>query len=330
MNRARAIVVLLVVGLVGYVGWRAWPRGEGRYLSGYVEGDTLYLSAPVSGAVTGLSVVKGQRVAAGAPLFLIDPRPTAAQREQAEAGLEAAKAQARDAEKGQRPQELAVIQAQRAEVAAQLRQARKEYDRVRVLAARGYYSQARLDQARAEFETLQAQARETSRRLDVAELGQRSDQIQAARARTVQAEGLLAETESRLSQLAPAAPADARVQDVFFQKGEWAPANQPVVALLPDDRVKLRFFVPQAEVARYRPGRSVRFTCDGCGRPMTAKIGYVSPTAEYTPPVIYSRESRYKLVFLVEAWPERPRALAVGQPVDVVPLGPESGSEPGR
>src|SRR5690606_41913055 len=68
----------------------------------------------------------------------------------------------------------------------------------------------------------------------------------------------------RSGQLAPAAPAAARVEEIFFQRGEWAAANQPVLALLPDSEVKLVFFVPEAETARYRPGRTVRFTCDGC------------------------------------------------------------------
>jgi HlyD family secretion protein len=317
------VLAVIVLALVGWVVWRAWPRGGHDYLSGYVEGDVLYLSAPVSGAVTSLSVVKGQRVAAGGPLFVIDPRPQAAERDQAQASLQAAQAEVRDAEKGERPAELAVIAAQRAQVQAQLRQARNDFERVRVLAAKGYYSQSRLDQARAEFETVQAQVREAEKRLDVAELGQRSDQIAAARARAVQAAGGLAEAETRLSQLAPVAPSGGRVQDVFFQRNEWAPANQPVVALLPDDRIKVRFFVPQGEVTRYRPGHVIRFTCDGCADGMRAKIGYVSPTAEYTPPVIYSRESRHKLVFLVEAWPERPRDLAPGVPVDVTPLPAE-------
>ncbi|WP_374579159.1 HlyD family efflux transporter periplasmic adaptor subunit, partial [Phenylobacterium sp.] len=110
----------------------------------------------------------------------------------------------------------------------------------------------------------------------------------------------------------------ARVEDVFFQAGEWAPANQPIVSLLPDDRIKLRFFVPQAEIAAYRPGASVRFACDGCPSGLSARISYISPRPEFTPPVIYSRETRDRMVFLVEAVPSA--RLNPGQPVDVQPL----------
>jgi HlyD family secretion protein len=92
------------------------------------------------------------------------------------------------------------------------------------------------------------------------------------------------------------------------------------VSLLPDDKVKLRFFAPEAEVARYHIGETVHFDCDGCATGLTARIRYVSAQPEFTPPIIYSRSSRDRLVFLVEAEPVDPRALTPGLPVDVEPL----------
>jgi HlyD family secretion protein len=115
------------------------------------------------------------------------------------------------------------------------------------------------------------------------------------------------------------------VEDVFFRPGEWVPANQPVLSLLLDDRIKVRFFVPEEQVPLYRPGLTVAVGCDGCGPPRSARIAYVSPRAEFTPPVIYSRGSREKLVFMVEAVPERPSSLAPGQPVNVSPLPASEG-----
>src|SRR5690606_35758630 len=103
------------------------------------------------------------------------------------------------------------------------------------------------------------------------------------------------------------------------QTGEWVPGSQPVLALLPDGAVKLRFFVSEADLPRYAPGVPVIFTCDGCGAPRSATITHVSPRPEFTPPVIYSRGSREKLVFLIEAKPDDPFNLAPGQPIDVAP-----------
>ena len=101
------------------------------------------------------------------------------------------------------------------------------------------------------------------------------------------------------------------------------PAGSPVVSLLPDFRVKLRFFVPEEEVARARTGREVSFTCDSCPAGLKATISYVSPRAEYTPPVLYSQSARTKLVFLVEAQPlATGTPLPPGLPVSVAPFGP--------
>ncbi|RYG01882.1 MAG: HlyD family efflux transporter periplasmic adaptor subunit, partial [Caulobacteraceae bacterium] len=93
-----------------------------------------------------------------------------------------------------------------------------------------------------------------------------------------------------------------------------------VVALLPNDKIKLRFFVPERQINGYRPGAEVKFSCDGCQAGMTARVTYISPRPEFTPPVIYSRETRDRLVYLVEAKPSV--LLNPGQPVDVQPIGP--------
>jgi HlyD family secretion protein len=98
------------------------------------------------------------------------------------------------------------------------------------------------------------------------------------------------------------------------------PANQPVLSIIPDGKVKVRFFVPEANVSHYRPGQTVHFSCDGCASGLTARIGYVSPDPEFTPPIIFSRESRDRLVFMVEAYPTNPQRFNPGLPVEVEPL----------
>jgi HlyD family secretion protein len=321
MSRLRPIIIVLVLVAVVALAWRFWPRGHGpETLSGYVEGETLYLSAAASGTVSTVAVQRGDRVRAGAALFQIDPGTAAAVTAQAEAALRAAEAASRDAASGQRAPERAIIEAQRSAARARVHEAELAHGRVRTLFSQGFAARARLDQAQAELDTARALLRETERRLDVAALGQRQDQVAAAAARAGQARGALTEAEVRARLLAPVAPVDARVEDVFFQRGEWAPANQPVVALIPDDRVKLRFFVRETEVNRYRPGARVSFSCDSCEAAQAATVTWVSPRPEFTPPVIYSRDSRDKLVFLVEARPDRPRSLTPGLPVDVTPL----------
>ena len=287
--------------------FRAPPR-----LSGYIEGEPLYLASPIAGQLTQVLVARGQRVAAGAPLFVVDTRTLAAARDQATGRV----TQAQSA--------IAGAQATRAQLAANVAAARasavqagQDYARVQHLLAigSGAISKQDVDKYRAADATARAQLAAAKRQADAA-----AAQIGAAGGQLGEAEGARADALARLGQASPVAPVAARVEDVFFQAGEWAAANQPVVSLLPDARVRLRFFVPERSVAIYRPGRQVSFGCDGCAKSLVATINYVSPRAEFTPPVIYSLQSRDRLVFLVEALPANPAGLTPGLPIDVVPL----------
>jgi len=139
------------------------------------------------------------------------------------------------------------------------------------------------------------------------------------------AQAQLAQAEWRLDQMSQAAPQTGVVVDTLYRPGEWVAAGAPVVSLLPPDNVKVRFFVPEPRLGAIEVGDEVRVSCDACPPELTAVISYISPDAEYTPPVIYSREMRAKLVYLVEARPRRPTALHPGQPVDVT-LPPASSS----
>src|SRR5262249_45655025 len=107
------------------------------------------------------------------------------------------------------------------------------------------------------------------------------------------------------------------VQQIYFRQGEMVAAGRPVLALLPPENLKVRFFVPEAKLPEIALGDLVRVNCDGCAGDLTARVSFISRTAEYTPPVIYSLEERSKLVFLIEARPDQPEKVRVGQPVSV-------------
>jgi HlyD family secretion protein len=321
--KPQRLVVLVLAGLaLFFLAWRliAPQFREAETLSGYIEGEPLYLSAATAGTVRAMAVRRGQRVSGGARLFLIEPDQQIAQSEQAEADLAAARAQAEDARSGQRPPEIGILEADLAAAEAAAREARIALDRAQALVRRGIYARVRLDEARAQHQSAVARVTAARRRIEVAELGQRAGQIRAADARVALAAARVSETGARLNTLSPIAPGAGRVEEVFFQRGEWAPANQPVVALILDERVYVRFFVPEASVALYRPGRRVAFRCDACPAGLMATVSYVSPRPEFTPPIIYSREARDRLVFMVEARPDNGARLVPGLPVDVVPL----------
>jgi HlyD family secretion protein len=324
MNRQRLLIAALALAAAAIVAaLLLLPRFSGpKPLTGYVEGDPLYLAAPTAGTVRAMTVARGDEVKAGQPLFVVDPQQQAGAVGQAQAELAAAEAQATDVRKGERPSELATLDANIAAAEAKARDAEVTLRRTTDLTAAGVASKQQLDDARAAAQTAQAALAAARRQKETATLGARPDQVRAADARVQQAKAGLAAAIARLGDLAPKAPEAARVEDVFFQQGEWAPANQPILSLLPDARIYVKFFVPEAALSAYRIGAKVRFGCDGCAKGLTATIRYVSPRPEFTPPVIYSRESRDRLVYQVQATPAV--RLNPGQPVDVVPL------EPGR
>jgi len=313
MSRFRPIIIVILIIAAAVVAWYLLGGSKReRTLSGYIEGENLYLAAPVSGTVEAVSAIEGARVSAGQQLFRIEPATLTAQGQQAAAGVAAARTEIASAE----------AQAQQADAdvsAASADAAKARQDLARLLSVKRADSAA---VAGKEIDAANAALRNANARVTAAQktAQARRAQVVASRAQAEQARGGAREVEIRVGQLAPEAPAPARVEDVFFQRGEWVNANQAVVSLIPDNKVKVRFFVPEDQIARYRPGRNVRFSCDSCGGGLSAIIRYVSPRPEFTPPIIYSRDSRDRLVFMVEAYPARPAALQPGLPVDVEPL----------
>jgi HlyD family secretion protein len=178
-------------------------------------------------------------------------------------------------------------------------------------------SREAVDEARAAYDRDKARVAELEAELKTAQLGARADEIQAAEAAVTEARAQLAQADWRLDQLAQAAPQAGSVVDTLYRTGEWVSAGAAVVSLLPPDNVKVRFFVPEPRLGAITVGDEVQVSCDACAPDLSALISYVSPDAEYTPPVIYSREMRAKLVYLVEAKPRQPGGLRPGQPVDV-------------
>jgi HlyD family secretion protein len=129
----------------------------------------------------------------------------------------------------------------------------------------------------------------------------------------------LTQTDWSFSQKRQSAPQTGLVYDTLYRQGEWVAAGKPVVALLPPQNIKVRAFVPETRVGSIHYGDEVQVTVDGVRDPFIGKVSYISPRAEYTPPVIYSRETRDKLVFMVEAVfdPATAAKLHPGQPVDL-------------
>lgn len=320
-------VLLLALLLLGCGG------AEERWLQGYAEGEYLRLGAPEAGWLENVAVERGQQVRAGEPLFTLEAGRQRAAVRAAEAELARTRAELADLRYGQRPEEIARIEASLAEAKAAAVYAAQDLARQERLTRRDVAAEARLDQARAAADEARARVAAMEAELATARLPARADRIEAASAAVAHAEATLAQAEWELEQRTVRAPADALVEDRLRRSGEWVGAGGIVVSLLPPGAVKVRFFVPQPLIAGIEVGAEVGLRCDGCPDGLTGRVRYIAPEAEYTPPVIYSVGSREKLVFLVEAWPDPGVSLHPGQPVDVAPGPPAAvaaaeGSDP--
>jgi HlyD family secretion protein len=141
--------------------------------------------------------------------------------------------------------------------------------------------------------------------------------LDAATATLRDAQARLNSAQTRLDRRRVFSPVDGTVQQIYFRPGEIVPASRPVLALLPPGNLKVRFYVPQSVLPDIAYGDEIKVNCDGCAADLTARVSFIARQSEFTPPVIYSLDERSKLVFLIEALPDKPQALRVGQPVDV-------------
>lgn len=290
------------------------------HYQGYVEGEFVYVASSQAGRLQQLAVQRGAVVANGAPLFTLDATPEAAAQRAAVQQFAAAQAQFADLQTGKRPAEIAAVRAQLDQALAAERNAAEQLQRDQAQLALHAISQQRFDDSHARAASSAARVRELRSQLTVAALPGREQQLAALAAQVQTAQAGLDQANWKLAEMTVKASAAGLVYDTLYRAGEWVSAGQPVIRMLPPDHIKLRFFVPEKVVGSLHAGQAVQLQCDGCARPIAARIRYVSAQAEYTPPVIYSNETRDKLVFMVEAWPSAKDAalLHPGQPVTVV------------
>ena len=286
---------------------------------GYVEAERVRVTSPIAGTLTRLHVQRGDRVERGAPAFVLEQTSEAAAREEAQSRLEKTRATVADRQKGKRPDELAAVRAQLAQAEAALNLSRADFTRDQKLVADKFISPARLDATRANVEQNQGRVDELRAQLRIASTGARSDEIRAAQKDVDAAQAQLAQAAWRVEQKSQSIPVAAMVDDVYFREGEFVPAGSPVLSLMPPANIKVRFFVPETIAGSLRLGQPVRITCDGCGGAIDGTLSFIAREAEYTAPLIYSRENRASLVFMIEARPVRESAerLHPGQPAEV-------------
>lgn len=308
-----ALLALAVLALAG-----CGRRAPSAY-QGYLEGEFVHLAAPLAGRLENLTVAKGARVTAGTLLFSLEQGAETASLREAAERFRQAQARFTDLRKGQRPSELAALEARLAQARAAAELASREFERISRLHQTKVASDDDYDRSRLNHEASAKLVAELAAQLDTAQLGARADVVAAAEAEAAAAKAALDRAGWAVAQKSQTAPRNGLIYDTLYREGEFVAAGLPVITLLPPENIKVRFFVPEADFGVLKAGDTVRVTLSGRDAPLEARISYLSPQPEYTPPVLYNRENRAKLVFMIEATfdPAVAQDLHPGQPVEV-------------
>ena len=313
LTRNAATLLAAVLALSGC------ERDNPALVQGYIEGEFVYVASPFGGRLESLAVKRGDQVQEGKVLFALDDTAERADREESLRRVAQAEAQVADARQGLRPSEINAIEAQLEQAKASLVLSEIELERQHKLLASKVTSRREVDVAQATRDEDRQRVAQLESNLETAKLGARPDMVKAAEQNLLAQRAALERAEWTLAQKQQSAQMAGLVTDTLYREGDWVPAGNPVVALLPPTNLKVRAFVPQDVIGKVQIGTEAKVIVDGVQEPSSAKVSFISPRAEFTPPVIYSQKMREKFVFMIELSvdPETAAKLHPGQPVDV-------------
>jgi HlyD family secretion protein len=319
---ALIVVLLVVVGALVVVGLRlhrAHRASDALTLYGNIDVRTVQLSFNDAGRIDRVSVEEGARVHRGQILAQLEPERFEDAVAQAEGLLGAARERLALLEAGSRPQEIAAARAAVAAAAATRKNARATYERQRGLAARHLVAQQSADDALRALRTADAQLDSARQALSLAVQGPRSEDIAAARQQVKAQAAALALARRRLTDTRLVAPADATVQARILEPGDMASPSVPALTLALTHPVWARVYLPETELGKVRPGMRAQIHSDSFpGKAFPGWVGYISPTAEFTPQTVQTSDLRTQLVYRVRVFAcNADGRLRLGMPVTV-------------
>ena len=285
--------------------------------SGYVEADYVYISPTTVGRIEQILVDENQDVARGDRLVLLDDG-------QVQAALGAARAHVTSLEEGleniktgAREEELAVVRAQLDMAQANLNLAESNLERDLQLMASGIVTDVKIDQDRTEVAVANSQVAQLNAQLTTMELPARGAEVLAAEANVQAAIAEVRVAQDRLDAQTLRAPVGGKVETIFYETGEVAAVAAPVVSILPEGQRYIIFYIPEDLLSTFEIGNQIQVGCDRCPEGLTATLAKIEALPEFTPPTIYSRDERSRLVFKAKAQLPDGNLLNPGQPASL-------------
>jgi HlyD family secretion protein len=312
--RRKSFCTILIIALsLNACVWQRHP-----HFSGYVEGEPVYIASPFEGVLQMLTVQRGQSVKKGVLLFRLDPNPQLMQLTESKAKLDEAKAILLDLQSPRRPAEIEAIKAQIAQTEAAIQLAQVRVSRFKDLYKSHAFDKDSLDVEESHLQQQKDLKRQYESNLALAESGARFDQIKAQESEVQARSAQLANAQWQFNQKTMIAPGDGVIFDTYYHVGELVHASQPVLSILRPENVYIQFFVPAQRLPQLKLRQEIHFECAGCGPNNVALIQYISPVAEFLPPLVYSRENDANIVFRVKAAIKQGGLFKPGQPVTVI------------
>ncbi|MFU9136357.1 HlyD family secretion protein [Erwinia tasmaniensis] len=312
------LIVKIIFTIIFVLNLTACDDADLDYLSGYTHGEFIYLSYPESEKIELIMVKKGDLVKKDQSLIKMDSFITENSLRIAEKNFQAERALLVNMQSGERTEALNVVQSQLDRATSAADMAKSQLVRYQHLYNSRIISAAEWESMQDDYAQKKAQVDELTYLLAEKKLPARIAQIENQASRVDSA--MLQRDKALWSyqQSTIVAPQDARVYDIIYHPGERPMAGKPIVTLLPPENVKVRFYIPEKMLGFFQVGQQISVRCDGCA-PISATINYISPQAEYTPPVIYSTRRREKLIFMAEAVValEQANNIKIGQPISV-------------
>ena len=322
-NLLRIVLPIALIAAVG-IGFYAYlhqkpAETDTLRLFGNIDIRQVRLAFHNTGRIAQILVDEGTPVKAGSLIAQLDPFRFEAAVAEARARVAAQKQTLAALLAGSRSEEIGEVEARVRSADATLADAEQIYRRTRILADTEYVSQQKLDDAKAALVNAHAGLDAARQRFNLTVKGPRQEDIAAAQAKLEQFEAALQRVEEQLTDTRLRAPADGIIQNRILEPGDMAFPQTPVLTLALTNPIWVRAYVSEPDLGKVVPGMSVNVHTDSFPeKTYRGWIGFISPTAEFTPKRIETTELRSKLVYQVRAFVCNPsNELRLGMPATV-------------
>lgn len=268
---------------------------------GYIDGDLTYVASPFSGILEQLLVNEGDEIDAKTLVAELELEPQQSQQKQALFELESAQKTLENLKKGERATVVAGIEAEIARAESELALAKVRLDRTSTLYDKKLTDKDALDEATTQYNTRVDTLKQLKSKLEEAKLGSREDVIAAQEALVQAALAKVQELDWAMASKKLSAPNQGKVVDIYYKQGEFVPSSRAILSILSPEHQYVIFFLPVAKTAQIKLSDEVWIDCEGCNKKAKAKITYISPKVEFTPPLIFSRQHHDKYIMKLHA-----------------------------